>query len=41
MNYNILIGGAAGQGVDTTASILEKLLKKSGYSVFYCKRFDV
>lgn len=40
MNYNILIGGAAGQGVDTTASILEKLLKKSGYS-FYCKRFDV
>lgn len=37
MNYNILIGGAAGQGVDTTASILEKLLKKSGYSVFTVK----
>lgn len=32
--YNILIGGAAGQGVDTTAAILEKLLKRSGYHVF-------
>lgn len=32
--YNLLIGGAAGQGIDTTAAILEKLLKRSGYSVF-------
>lgn len=32
--YNILIGGAAGQGIDTTASVLEKLLKRSGYHVF-------
>jgi 2-oxoglutarate ferredoxin oxidoreductase subunit alpha len=32
--YNILIGGAAGQGIDTTVTILEKLLKKSGYYVF-------
>lgn len=32
--YNILIGGAAGQGIDTTVTILEKLLKKSGYFVF-------
>jgi 2-oxoglutarate ferredoxin oxidoreductase subunit alpha len=35
--YNILIGGAAGQGVDTTAAILEKLLKRSGYHVFSTK----
>lgn len=26
--YNLLIGGAAGQGIDTTAAILEKLLKR-------------
>jgi 2-oxoglutarate/2-oxoacid ferredoxin oxidoreductase subunit alpha len=32
--YNILVGGAAGQGIDTTVTILEKLLKKSGYFVF-------
>lgn len=32
--YNILVGGAAGQGIDTTVSTLEKLLKKSGYYVF-------
>lgn len=31
--YNILIGGAAGQGVDTTSAILERLLKRSGYHV--------
>ncbi len=37
--YNLLIGGAAGQGVDTTAAILEKLLKKSGYSVFTTRDF--
>lgn len=35
--YNLLIGGAAGQGVDTTAVILEKLLKRSGYSTFTTK----
>ncbi|HHU72257.1 MAG TPA: 2-oxoacid:acceptor oxidoreductase subunit alpha [Clostridiales bacterium] len=32
--YNILVGGAAGQGIDTTVSTLEKFLKKSGYYVF-------
>ena len=37
--YNILIGGAAGQGIETTASILEKLLKKSGYNVFTARDF--
>lgn len=37
--YNLLIGGAAGQGIDTTAAILEKLLKRSGYSVFTARNF--
>ena len=37
--YNILIGGAAGQGIDTTAAILEKLLKRSGYNVFTSRDF--
>ena len=37
--YNLLIGGAAGQGVDTTVAILEKLLKRSGYYVFTAKDF--
>ncbi len=37
--YNLLIGGAAGQGIETTAAILQKLLKKSGYHVFTSKDF--
>jgi len=37
--YNLLIGGAAGLGIDTTAAILEKLLKRSGYSVFTVRDF--
>ncbi len=37
--YNLLIGGAAGQGIETTAAILEKLLKKSGYHVFTVRDF--
>ncbi|MEA4895189.1 MAG: 2-oxoacid:acceptor oxidoreductase subunit alpha [Oscillospiraceae bacterium] len=37
--YNILIGGAAGLGIDTTAAILEKLLKRSGYNVFTVRDF--
>ncbi len=37
--YNILIGGAAGQGIDTMVSILEKLLKKSGYHIFTSRDF--
>ena len=39
MAYNLLIGGAAGQGIDTTAAILEKLLKRSGYYVFTLRDF--
>ncbi|MBN2557823.1 MAG: 2-oxoacid:acceptor oxidoreductase subunit alpha [Clostridia bacterium] len=37
--YNLLIGGAAGQGVDTIVEILEKLLKKSGNCVFTARDF--
>lgn len=37
--YNLLIGGAAGQGIDTTAAILENLIKRFGYSVFTCRDF--
>ncbi|MDF2804138.1 MAG: pyruvate flavodoxin/ferredoxin oxidoreductase domain protein [Anaerocolumna sp.] len=37
--YNILIGGAAGQGIDTTVAILERLLKRSGYFVFTIRDF--
>ncbi len=32
--YNLLIGGAAGQGIETTVVMLEKFLKKSGYFVY-------
>lgn len=34
MDYSILIGGAAGQGLETSANILEKILKRSGFYVF-------
>ena len=34
MIYNVLIGGAAGQGMETLAKILEKLLKKKGFEIF-------
>ncbi len=37
--YNLLIGGAAGQGIDTTTAILEKLFKRSGYHVFTVRDF--
>lgn len=37
--YNILVGGAAGQGIDTTAANLETLLKKAGYYVFTMRDF--
>ncbi|MEA4939723.1 MAG: 2-oxoacid:acceptor oxidoreductase subunit alpha [Christensenella sp.] len=39
MMYNLLIGGAAGQGIETMAAILEKLLKRSGYYVFTVRDF--
>lgn len=34
MSYNILIGGSAGQGMDTLAGILEKILKRKGFEIF-------
>jgi len=34
MIYNLLIGGAAGQGMETIASVLAKLLKRKGFDVF-------
>jgi 2-oxoglutarate ferredoxin oxidoreductase subunit alpha len=37
--YNVLVGGAAGQGIDTTVAMLEKLLKKSGYFVYTIRDF--
>lgn len=32
--YNILLGGAAGDGIDTMAALLEKIFKKFGFHVF-------
>ena len=37
--YNILIGGAAGDGMETTAAALEKTLKHIGYNVFSMRDF--
>jgi 2-oxoglutarate ferredoxin oxidoreductase subunit alpha len=37
--YNILVGGAAGQGIETTVAILEKAFKRAGYSVFTQRDF--
>jgi len=34
LDYSLLIGGAAGQGLDTSANILEKILKRFGFCVF-------
>ncbi|SFQ00090.1 2-oxoacid:acceptor oxidoreductase subunit alpha [Caldicoprobacter faecalis] len=34
MDYSILIGGAAGQGVETLSSVFEKVLQRNGFKVF-------
>lgn len=39
MEYNILIGGSAGQGLDTLSDLLEKLIKKSGFYIFSNKDY--
>lgn len=39
MDFNILVGGAAGQGVDTVAKALELVLKKQGLEVFSHKDY--
>ena len=37
--YNLLVGGAAGQGIETSVALLQKLLKNSGYYVFTSRDF--
>lgn len=39
MDYNVLIGGAAGQGIDTISYIFEKTLKRTGFYVFSMKDY--
>lgn len=39
MNYNILIGGSAGQGVETISTVLEKILKRQGFEIFTVKDY--
>lgn len=39
LDFNILVGGAAGQGVDTVAKVLELILKKQGVEVFSHKDY--
>ena len=39
MDFNILVGGAAGQGVDTVAKVLELILKKQGVEIFSNKDY--
>ena len=39
MNYNILIGGSAGQGMDTVSNFLEKAFKKNGAYIFSNKDY--
>ena len=39
MLKNILIGGEAGQGIDTVASILEAIINKNGYYIFTIKDY--
>ena len=39
MPINLLVGGAAGQGIETTSGILENLLQKAGYYVLTCRDF--
>lgn len=39
MDYTILVGGAAGQGIDTVIHLLERTVKRHGYYVFTYKNF--
>lgn len=39
MDYTILIGGAAGQGIETVVHLLERTIKRSGYNVFTYKNY--
>lgn len=37
--YNILLGGAAGDGIETMSALLEKMLKQSGCHLFTIRDF--
>jgi len=39
MEINILMGGAAGQGLDTIVQLLGKALAREGYQLFTCKDY--
>lgn len=39
MSYNILIGGSAGQGVETVSAIFERIIKRQGFEVFTIKDY--
>lgn len=39
MDYNILLGGAAGQGMNTVGGVLEKTITRSGYYIFFHKDY--
>lgn len=39
MKYNILVGGAAGQGIDTLSKMLERILKGKGYFIHSSKDY--
>lgn len=39
MDHNLLIGGSAGQGMDTLSSLLERYLMRCGYHVFVNKDY--
>ena len=34
MDYSLIVGGEAGQGMDTFASLFEKAIKRCGYNVY-------
>lgn len=39
MNYNVLVGGSAGQGMDTLSQMFELIMKRTGYYVFTNKDY--
>ncbi|MCR6544492.1 2-oxoacid:acceptor oxidoreductase subunit alpha [Dehalobacterium formicoaceticum] len=39
MEYSILVGGAAGQGIETLAGALEKIIKAKGFHLFSTKDY--
>ncbi|MDK2800524.1 MAG: 2-oxoglutarate/2-oxoacid ferredoxin oxidoreductase subunit alpha [Clostridiales bacterium] len=39
MDYNILLGGAAGQGMNTIGDVLGKVITRTGYYIFFNKDY--